>query len=270
VERISSRQNPIVKRFRALAHASEHDAILLEGEHLVQEALAAGLPVEIVAVAQGAAARFAHLLAHAAAAGSRTIAVTEQVLTAVSPVRHSSGVVAIARRKSFTLEDVLARQPHLVLMIAGVQEPGNVGAIVRAAEACRATGLITGEGTADPFGWKALRGSMGSAFRLPIATKQPLAIAAEAARAEGLRLFASVPRGGAPLADCDFSPPSAIMLGGEGSGLPSALLEYADETLTIPMQPPVESLNVAIAAALILYEASGQRQRRVVRRRSNL
>ena len=100
---------------------------------------------------------------------------------------------------------------------------------------------------------------MGSAFRLPVASTRDLGEAMLAARAAGLRLFATVPRGGTALAEAVLSQPSAILLGGEGPGLPDELVTTADEMLTIPMQPPVESLNVAIAAALILYEASRQR-----------
>ena len=147
----------------------------------------------------------------------------------------------------------------MVLMLSQVQDPGNVGAIIRAAEACGATGVVAGEGTADPFGWKALRGAMGSTFRLPVASGQTLADAVASARAAGLRVFATAAREGTPLAACDLRGPSAILFGGEGAGLPQDLLDASDERLTIPMRPPVESLNVAIAAALVLYEAARQR-----------
>ena len=147
----------------------------------------------------------------------------------------------------------------MVLMLSQVQDPGNVGAIIRAAEACGATGVVAGEGTADPFGWKALRGAMGSTFRVPVATGHTLAEAVAAARAAGLRVFATGARDGTPLAACDLRGPSAILFGGEGAGLPQDLQDASDERLTIPMRPPVESLNVAIAAALVLYEAARQR-----------
>jgi len=140
-----------------------------------------------------------------------------------------------------------------------VQDPGNVGAIIRAAEACGATGALAGEGTADPFGWKALRGAMGSTFRLPVA-REPLERIVDRARAAAIRLFAATPRGGKPLPECDLRGPAAVLLGGEGPGLPAALFDAADERMTIPMKPTVESLNVSVAAALILYEASRQRR----------
>jgi RNA methyltransferase, TrmH family len=147
----------------------------------------------------------------------------------------------------------------MVLMLEEVQDPGNLGAIVRAAEACGATGIVVGNGSADPFGWKALRGSMGSAFRVPLAGRLPLGPALDAARRRGLRILAAVARDGTSLPQCDLRQPLAVLLGGEGSGLSAEVLARADERLTIPMRPPVESLNVATAAAVIAYEAHRQR-----------
>jgi TrmH family RNA methyltransferase len=260
VERIASRQNPIVKRFRDLARAgASGETVLLDGPHLVEEAIAADVKIELAAFSEKQAQnRLATLAAKARRTGAKTVAVTDQVLAALSPVRQPSGVVAIARRSARSLDEVFARRPQLLLLLNDVQDPGNVGAIVRAAEGCGASGVVAGEATADPFGWKALRGAMGSTFRLPV-VRHPLADVVTYARAAGVRVFATVPRGGTPLAHCDLRGPSAVLLGGEGSGLSSDLLDLADERLTIPMRPPVESLNVAIAAALVVYEAARQR-----------
>lgn len=260
MERIASRQNPIVKRFRELARAgASGETVLLDGEHLVEEAIASDVKIELAAFGEKQAQnRLVTLAAKARRAGAKTVAVTDPVLAALSPVQHPSGVVAIARRPVRSLDEVFKRRPQLVLLLSDVQDPGNVGAIIRAAEGCGASGVVTGEATADPFGWKALRGAMGSTFRIPV-VRQHLADVARHARAAGVRILATVPRGGTPLSRCDLRGPSAILLGGEGRGVPSELLDAADERVTIPMRPPVESLNVAIAAALIVYEASRQR-----------
>jgi RNA methyltransferase, TrmH family len=261
MERISSRQNPVVKRFREVRRGGSREWMLLDGEHLIEEALSSGVRIDVAAFGDGLTeGRLAPLAARVAGAGTTTIAVTDPVLAAMSPVRQPSGVVAIAERRPATIDEVLERKPPMILMLSEVQDPGNVGAIIRAAEACGATGLVTGERTADPFGWKALRGAMGSTFRLPVASGYSLADAVGQARAAGLRVFATAARDGTPLAACDLRGPSAILFGGEGPGLPQDLLEASDERLTIPMQPPVESLNVAIAAALVLYEAARQRE----------
>jgi TrmH family RNA methyltransferase len=261
MERIASRQNPIVKRFRDLARTgSSADAMLLDGEHLIEEALAAEVPIEVAAFADRQVTEHrASLIARTAAAGARIIVVPDQILTAISPVKNPSGAVAIARRCAAPLAALLDAPSPLILLLHEVQDPGNAGAIVRVAEACGATGIVTSDGSADLFGWKALRGAMGSTFRLPIAARQPLAGVVTQARGAGMRVFATVPRGGVPLADADLRGPAAVLLGGEGAGLPDSLIALADLGLTIPMRPPVESLNVATAAALIVYEADRQR-----------
>ncbi len=144
-----------------------------------------------------------------------------------------------------------------------MQDPGNVGAIVRVAEAGGASGVVCAGACADPFGWKALRGSMGSALRLPILVHRDTREAIDEARRHGCRIVATVPRGGRPLFDADLRGPIAVLIGGEGPGLAASQLEDADERMTIPMQPPVESLNAAVTAALIVYEARRQRERDV-------
>jgi TrmH family RNA methyltransferase len=282
MERISSRQNAIVKRFRELARASRPvkangsadpsaraghaTEVLLDGEHLVQEALRCDIPIEIAAFADrqldNVLSPVARIAQDVRKRGGRVLKVSDQVLSAMSPVQHPSGVVAIARARPADVRVVMATVTDLplVLVLAGLQDPGNVGAIVRAASAFGASGVVAIEGSANPFSWKALRGAMGGTFRLPIAARGSLTEVIASARELGVGLVAAVPRGGTPLPDVDLREPTAIVLGGEGAGLSSAVMAAVDETVTIPMQAPVESLNVAIAAALILYEAMRQRQ----------
>jgi TrmH family RNA methyltransferase len=281
MERISSRQNAIVKRFRDLARTSrtvtapgEAAEVLLDGEHLVREALACDLRVEIAAFSDTHIASVRSPLGRIAKdveqRGGRVIAVTEQVLAAMSPVQHPSGVVAIARARPADVRVVMATVTELplVLVLAGLQDPGNVGAIVRAAAAFGASGVVAIEGSANPFSWKALRGAMGGTFRLPIAARGTLPDVVASAGELGVRLVAAVPRGGTPLPELDLRAPTAIVLGGEGAGVSHTTMAAVHETVTIPMQAPVESLNVAIAAALILYEAARQRQDTPARARS--
>jgi TrmH family RNA methyltransferase len=247
-----------VREFRDLARPGQGAGrVLLDGDHLVVEALASGVPLDVVAAADGAMP--AALAADLAAAKVRVVSVSPAVLGAMSPVREPSGMVAIARHGPSPIERVLATVPQLVLVADAVQDPGNVGAIVRAADACGGSGVVTTPGTADPFAWKSLRGSMGSAFRVPIATRIPLDEVVAAARAEGVRLLATVPRGGISLPRCDLRAPAIILLGGEGSGLGDAVRSQCDEPISIPMRPAVESMNVASVAAIVLYEAARQR-----------
>jgi TrmH family RNA methyltransferase len=156
------------------------------------------------------------------------------------------------------MERVFTGDTPLVVIAVDVQDPGNVGAIARVAEAGGATGLIAAGASADPFGWKALRGSMGSSLRLPLAAATADAALAEARRFR-CRIIAAVPRDGRPLYDVDLTGAVAILIGGEGPGLVGGVADAADERITIPMDAPVESLNTAVAAAVIVYEARRQR-----------
>ena len=270
MERITSRQNAVVKRFRALARTAPASGgeILLDGEHLIDEALQSGIPIEIAAVStedgNGARGSPAKIVADVRSAGGRVFHVTKDVLNAISPVRQPSGVVAIARIQTADLGSAFqtAGRPPLVLVLADVQDPGNVGAVIRSAAAFGATAVIATDGSANPFGWKALRGAMGGTFRLPVVASAGLADVVDAARAAEVPLVATVPRGGTPLPEARLGRGCAIVLGGEGSGLPEQAIAAARDRVTIPMRAPVESLNVATAAAIVLYEASRQRTER--------
>jgi TrmH family RNA methyltransferase len=260
VGRLTSRQHPLVSAFRAAARGGDGQPLLLDGWHLVMEAATAGLPLTHVAVAAdppGAAERDA--LARHARGGAAVVEVSASVLEAMSPVRTPSGVVALAARPDVPFARLLAPSPALVLVAADVQDPGNAGAIVRAAEAGGATGVVLAGTSADPWTWKALRASMGSTLRLPVRREPHLEATCARLRGAGLALVATVPHGGTPFDAVDLRGPVALLLGGEGPGLPPGVLDTAEARATIPMRPPVESLNVAVAAALLVYEAARQR-----------
>jgi TrmH family RNA methyltransferase len=260
--RISSRSNPNIARYRAVARGDAPDRLLLDGTHLVADALAAGLPIESAAVLSTAVERaeVRGLMAELERAGVEVVITTAQVMAVVSPVRSSSAIVAIAPRPAADPGRLYAGPAPLVLIAHDVQDPGNMGAIVRAAEAGHATSVIAAGACADPFGWKALRGSSGSALRLPLGMAKGAAEAIADARGHGCRVIATVPRGGRSLYDVDMRGAAAILIGGEGPGLDAATIKQADERLTIPMLPPVESLNAAVAAAIVIYEALRQRR----------
>jgi TrmH family RNA methyltransferase len=236
--------------------------MLLDGIHLVEEAARAGLRLETVAfTARLMETEAGRRLSDSVAGPGHTeiIQVSDAVMAAMSPVSTPAGVVAIAARPAWTLEQVFERHPPLVVVAADVQEPGNVGAIVRSAEGCGATGVVFCGASADPFGWKALRGSMGSVFRLPTAVAPGTGEVFGAARRHGVRMAATRPRGGLSPRGVDLRQPIAFVLGGEGPGLAPSVLDAADLCVSLPMAGRVESLNVAVAAALLVYEASRQR-----------
>ncbi len=264
VRTITSRHHPFVRQARALARgrAPGSDEILLDGPHLVRDALGAGVPLARAALAPRAresseGAALADMLARAC---PEVYEVSERVMEAMSPVRSPSGIVAIATAAPSPLDHVLDGPSAFVIAAVDVQDPGNLGAIVRAAEAGHATGVLCVGACADPLGWKALRGSMGSALRLPVAARLTADEALAAIRSREYRLAATTPRGGRDLYEVDLAGPLVLMVGGEGGGLDPALLAAADLLVAIPMRPPVESLNVATATAVVVFEAYRQRQ----------
>ena len=255
---ITSRQHPIVKEFRDLARGAG-PLMLLDGWHLLGEAADARVAVDKIAICGPPTEKESAVVDRLRRSGAQLVEVSGSVLNALSPVNSPTGVVASARIPSVTSASVLTPAPALVLAAAGLQDPGNAGAIIRSAAAAGATGVVLDELSADPWGWKALRASMGSAFRVPVVRSRALATLIGEWRRVGVRIVASVPRGGRSMYDVDFTGPTAVLLGGEGAGLADSIVAMADQRVTIPMRPPVESFNVAITAALILYEAGKQR-----------
>lgn len=257
---ITSRHHPIVKEFRELARGGG-PVMLLDGWHLLAEAVAAGVAIETVAVCGPPTAEEQIVIDRAGRAGAHIVEVSGAALSAMSPVNSPTGVVATARKPAADAAAMLAPGPALVLAAIGIQDPGNAGAVIRSAAAAGATGVLADDASADPWGWKALRASMGSVFHLPvIRTRTPMA-SIESWKAAGLSIVAAVPRGGVSMYDMDLTRPVAILMGGEGPGLPDEVITAADARVSIPMSDSAESLNVAVAAALLMYEARRQRQR---------
>jgi TrmH family RNA methyltransferase len=258
---IRSRSNAVVRRFRALKERAGSDLALLEGTKLVEEALAAG--VEIAEVAASArpvrSPQGRELLDVLHARGVRVRLMDEDVMASISEAETSQGLVALARRPSFA-EEAMFRGRPLLLVAVGIQNPGNVGALLRAAEAAGATGAYMAEGCADTFSWKALRGSMGSAFRLPHLRRARARETLLRLNARGVATVAAVASAGTPYDQVDLARPVALVVGNEGAGLGEDVLSAVSARAAIPMRGGVESLNVAVAAGVLLFEAARQRR----------
>jgi RNA methyltransferase, TrmH family len=258
---ITSRTNAFVKRLRAFKERrGERDLALVEGIKLLDEALAAGVVVTEAAAASRLRrdARGRRILQSLEARGVAVRDVADEILDSLSETETSQGILALARRPRFE-EDRLFQGTPLVLVAVQVQDPGNLGALIRSAEAAGATGAYLTRGTADIYSWKALRGSMGSAFRLPHVAGLSVEDAFERCRQRGVATVAAVGRDGERYDRLDLRGPVALVLGNEGAGLPDVVVKGADLKVTIPVRPPVESLNVAVAAGVLLFEAARQR-----------
>ena len=260
MRRITSRNNASVARYRTVAKNGDQQVVLLDGVRLIRDALTSGVTFEHVIVgAEAVGSSDLQPLIDELRNRAREVAVgSAPVMSAVSPLRSSSRIVALVRRPTIS-ERMFASPDPFVLIACDVQDPGNVGAIVRVAEAAGASGMIAAGQIADPFGWKAIRGSMGSVLRLPIDRSLSVEEAIARARRHGCRIAATVPRGGEPLFGADLKGALAVLIGGEGQGLADAVLAASDLQVTIPMRPPVESLNAAVTSALVAYEARRRR-----------
>ena len=256
--RVESRQNARVKELRAglsRGMKTAHDHIAVEGLHLVQEAVKSGLKLDTVFLLEG----HEELAQQFPSINAEILILSEDVFSSAAMTVHPQGVAALVEAPQFKMEAMFPSAPGpapLVLIAAGLQDPGNLGTLVRSAEAFGATGMILLPGTVSLWNAKTLRASSGSAFRLPV-----LALAAadafKALRDHGVRILAAVARDGDR--EADLRGPSALMIGNEGAGLPEAWIAQADARLTIPFPGAVESLNAAIAGSVLLYEAMRQR-----------
>jgi TrmH family RNA methyltransferase len=234
---ISSPDNEIVRRLTRLARRREPGLALLEGPRVLAEAEAARLELELVVVREGD---------HYDGSAERLVTVTRGIFRALTQTVTPQGVIAIARvRESSPAEAIAAarkgRWPLVVL--DGVQDPGNVGAICRTAAAAGAPALAVLEGSADPYGAKAVRASAGNVFRLKVAH-------ASWGDLEGLDGYGAAAAGGTPLSEAAVENAGMIVLGSEAHGLSRGDLKL----VTVHLSEGVESLNVAAAAALILFE----------------
>ena len=260
---LSSRQDALVQRCRRLAADPSADTgVLLDGAHLIREALEAHLTLDVVLVTpdflDGASAADRSLPERAARTGAPVFAATARVMDAASPVRTSTGIVAIAVWTPSPIGRAFRPAPALAVGLVGVQDPGNVGAVVRSADGLGATGVIALEATAHPAGWRALRGAMGSTFRLPVC-RSAWETARQEARRVSARIVAAIADHARPVTDIDFREPTFLLVGNEGGGLPEEIVSEADARVTIPMRLGVNSLNVSVTVGVILYEARRQR-----------
>ena len=265
METVTSRRNALVVRFRSALRTNRRSRthLLLDGRRLIADARRAGAFLEVLVVAASALGRepaLDALVADCEANGIEVVAGSDSVVAAVSPLQSPSTTVALARHRPLPVDDVLAQAVHGCLIApVGVQDPGNVGAIVRATDAAGGGGVIVAAAAADPFGWKALRGAAGSTFRLPVADAGDGSDLSQRAREAGCAVLATAPRGGRSMYDLDLTRRLLIFIGAEGGGVERPVVESADDVVSIPMAEGVESLNAAVAAALIAYEARRRR-----------
>lgn len=261
---VTSPRNPIVHRFRDAGAGDIPGETVVDGNRLVEEALDAKLEMLAGAFADRLLkARNGHdLKRRIEQRAEQAFACTDDVLARMSSLTTHQGVIAIVRTPRWRPEQLLGSDPTgaLIVAAAGVRDPGNLGAMVRAVEAAGGTGFVAMIGGADPFRDKAVRGSSGSVLRVPMLTRIDDGRLLALAREHGLQLVVADHRAETDYIDADWTKPSVVVLGNEGAGVPDPLREAADVAVRIPIAATVDSLNVAVTTGVLLYEARRQRR----------
>jgi TrmH family RNA methyltransferase len=265
---VESKQNARLKELRKALSAPGRGAgalVGIEGPKLLEEALRAGLRVKTIFVAQGPDRAWERLLDKLKVARDvEVLELPKKLLDQALATETPQSIAALVEPPNWSWSQVLNQNQKktLIVVLAGIQDPGNLGTILRSAEAFGATGVVSLPGTVSAWNAKAVRASAGSVFRVPV-----LAASVEECikrlRETGVKVLATTARGTKPADFVELGGPVAVVIGNEGSGLPADLIAKADATIVIPCPGPVESLNAAVAASVLLYEASRQRATRM-------
>lgn len=267
LRRIEGRHNALVKELRQAFARAERTAdgfSAIEGMKIVEEAIRSGVRFRAV-IFRDSAQNLAERLLPQIGAQVETLLLPDKLFDASVPSETPQGVAALVQLKQFSLPDLLDRlQVGPVIVVVGLQDPGNLGTILRSAEAFGSAGVVLGEGTVSGLNSKVIRASAGSMFRLPVVTAKAAGGSEEilgTLRKESVRLIATSSHKGTPIDQAKLTGPTAVLIGSEGSGLPRSAMAQVDELVAIPHTPQVESLNAGVAGSIVLYEAARQRSR---------
>src|SRR5581483_5789419 len=238
LRRVTSRQNALVRELRsafAHPHEAENGSCAIESVRMIEEAIRSGVRFKALFFRESSENLALRLLPQI---NSRveTVLLPDEVFTSAVATETPQGVAALVNLKQFKVEDLFRRESPLIVALSGIQDPGNLGTVLRSAEAFGAAGVLLLEKTVSPFNSKALRASAGSIFRLPVIAGSTAGLIGEL-RKHNVRLFATSSHKGTPAADVDLTGPAALVIGGEGAGLPRNLAAQLDEVLAIPHSP---------------------------------
>lgn len=260
---ITSKDNNAIKNLHSLVepkNRKKEKAFLIEGVKMVEEALRDDLGVRMVVAAPSLVQHHGKgVLNLADRRGVDVLWISEKLMDAVSGTKTPQPVMAVVSMKEFSGEALLAQEARLIVVVHLLQDPGNLGTIIRTAEAVGASGIAVTSNTVDPYNAKAVRASMGSILRLPIAHIHDLPGFIRICKQRGFQTAATVLSGEKTHFDADLAKPTVVILGQEGAGLQRDIVSDIDLNIRIPMAESIDSLNVATAAAVILYEALRQR-----------
>jgi RNA methyltransferase, TrmH family len=260
---VRSPQNALVKELRKAftqAELTKDGFMAIEGPRMIEEAIRSGLRFQALFFSDSGRIRAQRLLPQISS-HTEAVLLPDKVFFSAIATEAPQGVAALVKPKSVRFGDILQepKENLLIVALAGVQDPGNVGTVIRSAEAFSARAVLLGEKTASHLNPKVVRASAGSVFRQSV-IRVALAEAVGSLKLHSVRVIATSSHKGKPLDAIDLTGPIALLIGSEGAGLPSAIARRADELVAIPHSPRVESLNAGIAASILLYEAARQRK----------
>ncbi|MHB8652749.1 MAG: TrmH family RNA methyltransferase [Terriglobia bacterium] len=262
IREITSTANPLLKIFRhALAEGVTREGWLaVEGPRALEEGLAAAPNVIVQSVLAGetAAQKFRALLDRLPRETEITL-VADGLFARVAATPSPQGIAALVELRPQSLDVILSRRDVLLLIACGLQDPGNLGTMMRSAQALGATALLTLMETVSPFNPKAMRSSAGAIFHLPVFPGLPAATLFDQLRAAGVCIVATDRESPQALHQADLKGPLAFLIGKEASGLPEEITRHADLRLSVPIRSGMDSVNAATAAGIFLYEAARQR-----------
>lgn len=266
LRRVTSRQNALVKDLRkafSQSEPTESGHIAIEGLRIIEEAIRSGLRFQAIFFSDAGSPHAARLLPQI---GSHVevLQLPDDVFTSAVSTESPQGVAALVKLRPHKLEDLLEQSSANALLVgvAGIQDPGNLGTIIRSAEAFGARAVLLGEKTVSQVNPKAVRASAGSLFREPL-LRVKMAETIPLMKQQGIRVLATSSHKGKPLHEANFTGATMVIVGNEGAGVPQEILALADELVNIPHSARVESLNAGIAASILLYEAARQRKEKL-------
>jgi RNA methyltransferase, TrmH family len=260
---LAGKNNSLVKELRRAFHRGEltyGGDCAIEGVRIIEEAIRSGLKLRAVFFSQSAEARANRILQQIGSHVEKLL-LPDALFSSVVPSETPQGVAALVKIPQHSLDKVVEPSeggPTVLVVVVGLQDPGNLGTLIRSAEAFGAAGVILAGANVSPFNSKVVRASAGSIFRVPVVRADVPAVLAEL-RKNGVRMAATSSHKGTPLRDARLSGPVAVFIGSEGGGVPRDVLNEMDEIIVIPHSERVESLNAGVAASIILYEAARQK-----------
>jgi len=259
---VSSRQNALVKELRkafARGEPTSDGSLAIESVRLIEEAVRSGLRFQAIIFSESGRTHASRLLPQISS-HAEALLLPDDVFTSAVSTETPQGVAALVKMKTVILQELIEQisDNTLLVGVAGLQDPGNLGTVIRSAEAFGARGILIGEKTVSHFNPKVARASAGSLFREPLVSVK-MVQSIQALKQRGVRILATSSHKGTPLPEVDFSGRCMVVIGNEGAGVPAEVQSAADELITVPQSPKVESLNAGIAASIILYEAARQK-----------